>query len=69
VWVEDQAVGEITSGTFSPTLQQSIALARVKADAKADVKIGDTLQIAVRNKKLDAVVARYPFVKNGVATN
>lgn len=65
VLVDDQEIGQITSGTFSPTLQQSIALARVSQS----LKIGDKVQIAVRAKKLDAVVARSPFVKNGSATN
>lgn len=65
VMLNDQAIGEVTSGTFSPTLQQSIALARV--DQK--LAIGQTVQIAVRQKQLNAVVARFPFVKNGAATN
>lgn len=65
VLLDDQEIGEITSGTFSPTLQQSIGLARVNRA----VKIGDSVQIAVRKKQLNAVVARFPFVKNGEATN
>ncbi|MEM7359818.1 MAG: glycine cleavage system aminomethyltransferase GcvT [Pseudomonadota bacterium] len=60
-------IGETTSGTFSPTLQQSIGLARVKSDH--GLAIGDPVQIAVRNRQLNAVVARYPFVKNGETTN
>jgi len=67
VIVGDSEVGEITSGTFSPTLQQSIALARVSQNC--DLKIGDKVEIAVRNKRLAAVVAKSPFVKNGKATN
>jgi len=53
--------GEITSGSFSPTLNQSIALARVPAE----VQIGDTVQISVRDKLLNAKVVKYPFVRNG----
>ena len=67
VLLADREVGEITSGTFSPSLQQSIGLARVNRDC--ELKIGDPVQIAVRNKQLNAVVARYPFLKNGLATN
>lgn len=55
--------GEITSGSFSPTLNQSIALARIPAE----VQIGDTVQIAVRDKLLNAKVVKYPFVRNGKA--
>ena len=53
--------GEITSGTFSPTLQTSIAMARVPCAVKA----GDTVQVDVRGKLLDAKVVTMPFVRNG----
>ena len=56
-----QGVGEITSGTFSPTLEKSIALARVPKE----VQIGDTVQVAIRDKMLDAKVVKYPFARNG----
>jgi len=67
VHLNDQKIGEITSGTFSPTLEKSIALARV--DANAELSIGSHVQIAMRNKFVNAQIARYPFVKNGTATN
>lgn len=60
-----EEIGTVTSGTFSPTLEQSIGLARINTK----LSIGDEVQIAVRKKQLDAVVARFPFVKNGKATN
>jgi aminomethyltransferase len=53
--------GEITSGTFSPTMQQAIALARVPRD----VAFGDTVQVEIRDKKLAATVVKLPFVRNG----
>jgi glycine cleavage system T protein (aminomethyltransferase) len=53
--------GEITSGTFSPTMQQSIALARVPGG----VAPGDTVTVAVRDKSLNARVVRPPFVRHG----
>ena len=40
--------GEITSGSFSPTLEKSIALARVPNE----VQIGDTVQVEIRDKIL-----------------
>ena len=67
VLLSNKKIGEITSGTFSPSLKQSIALARITADT--DLKIGDQLQIEIRNKQLNAVVAKFPFIKNGLATN
>ncbi len=53
--------GEITSGTFSPTLQQSIALARIPLG----IAPGDEVEVTVRDKKLKAKVVKYPFVRNG----
>jgi aminomethyltransferase len=51
--------GETTSGTFSPTLQKSIAFARVPRAT------GDTVQVDVRGKLLAARVVKLPFVRNG----
>ncbi|MDD5181062.1 MAG: glycine cleavage system protein T [Gallionellaceae bacterium] len=53
--------GEITSGTFAPTLEKSIALARVPNG----VQVGDTVQVAIRDKMLAAQVVKYPFARNG----
>jgi aminomethyltransferase len=53
--------GEITSGTFSPTLQRSIALARIPMG----VKPGAMVQVRVRDKQLAAKVVKPPFVRNG----
>jgi aminomethyltransferase len=56
-----QGIGEITSGSFSPTLEKSIALARVPKE----VQIGDQVQVAIRDKMLAAKVVKYPFARNG----
>jgi aminomethyltransferase len=53
--------GEITSGTFSPSMQQAIALARVPVE----VQMGDTVHVEIRDKKLAASVVKLPFVRNG----
>jgi aminomethyltransferase len=55
--------GEITSGTFSPTLQKSIALARVPNA----VQVGDSVHVEIRDKALNAAVVKYPFARNGKA--
>lgn len=55
------STGEITSGTFSPSMQQAIALARVPMD----VQVGDTVHVEIRDKKLAASVVKLPFVRNG----
>ena len=56
-----QGEGEITSGSFSPTLEKSIALARVPKE----VQVGDQVQVSIRDKMLTAKVVKYPFARNG----
>ena len=51
--------GEITSGTFSPTLERSIAFARVPAGTT------DAVQVDIRGKLLRARVVKPPFVRFG----
>ncbi len=53
--------GEITSGTFSPTLNASIALARVPVG----VAVGDVVEVEIRDRRLAARVVKPPFVRNG----
>jgi aminomethyltransferase len=59
VVIAGQADGEITSGTFSPTMEKSIALARVPRAT------GATVQVDVRGKLLNARVVKAPFVRHG----
>lgn len=61
VIVDGLPAGEITSGSFSPTLGKSIAFARIKAGA------GDKCKVEVRGRLLAAEVVRPPFVRNGKA--
>ena len=56
---DGQNVGEITSGTFSPTMEKSIALARVPRAT------GATVQVDIRGKLLNARVVKAPFVRHG----
>lgn len=59
VVVEGVGEGEITSGSFSPTLGYSVALARVPAGT------GDSCQVEMRKKLVGVKVVRPPFVRNG----
>jgi aminomethyltransferase len=59
VIVGDDGQGEITSGSFSPTLQRAIAFARVPQNTGADCQVG------IRGKLLPARVVKPPFVRNG----
>jgi len=57
--VTESGNGETTSGSFSPTLGVSIALARIPAAAK------DHCHVEIRGKQLKARIVRPPFVRNG----
>ena len=57
--------GVITSGTFSPTLQCGIAMARVSANSNlASLK---TCEVIIRNKIHHAKIVKYPFVRHNKA--
>jgi aminomethyltransferase len=53
--------GEVTSGTMSPTMGVSIAMARVPAG----VQPGQDAQVEIRGKWLAARVVKMPFVRQG----
>lgn len=53
--------GEITSGSFSPTLGQSIALARLPRA----LALGDNVNVVVRDKHLAARIVKPVFVRHG----
>jgi aminomethyltransferase len=53
-------IGVVTSGTMSPTLNKSIAMAYVNSEFK---KVDSEVYIQVRKKKIKAKVVSIPFVK------
>jgi len=55
----EAAEGEVTSGSYAPTLARSIGLARVPVDW------GDTVEVRIRDKWLAARIVKPPFVRNG----
>ncbi len=54
----EQAIGRVTSGTFSPTLQRPIAMGYVSKDYS---DIGRTLAIDIRGQTIPATVVKLPF--------
>lgn len=62
VWGAGEPVGEITSGTFSPTLETAIALAYVPPKF---AKVGQSLQVEIRGKQYPAQVVKKPFYRRG----
>ncbi len=55
---DGQSVGVITSGTFSPSLRQGIALALVEPN----IEIGELVEIDIRGRGVSAAVTKPPFV-------
>jgi aminomethyltransferase len=64
VYAGEQAIGETTSGTFSPTKKIGIALALL--DTAAGIADGDLVEIDIRGRRTEAKVVRPPFVQPSV---
>ncbi|MDT3428118.1 aminomethyltransferase [Paenibacillus forsythiae] len=60
VFAGGQQIGEITTGTQSPTLKRNLGLALVDAGYAV---IGTELEVEIRGKRLKAVVVKAPFYK------
>ncbi len=58
---EGKRIGEVTSGTFSPSLNKGIGLGYVPLEHS---KIGTELDILIRGRSCKAVVVKPPFYKN-----
>ncbi len=57
---EGETIGEVTSGTMSPSLKKAIGMGYVNA---AYMKADSEIYIVVRNKQLKAKVVKFPFYK------
>lgn len=66
VLAEGQGVGEVTSGTFSPTLDKPIAMAYVRPDVAA---VGIELAVDIRGRLESACVAELPFYRRNQRTS
>ena len=66
VLVSGVGEGETTSGTFSPTLEKAIALARIPVGDHGAAEPAQ-VQVEIRGKLFDARLVRPPFVRNGRA--
>ncbi len=55
------SIGQITSGTFSPSLQKSIAMGYVDV---AHAEPGSKVCVAIRDKAVEATVVKTPFLRN-----
>jgi aminomethyltransferase len=64
VWRDATVVGEVTSGTFSPTRRVGIALALL--DTSAGLDEGDEVEVDVRGRRSRMRVVKPPFVPSSV---
>ncbi|RSM58690.1 glycine cleavage system aminomethyltransferase GcvT [Actinoplanes sp. ATCC 53533] len=64
VYAGDTLVGEVTSGTFSPTKKIGIALALL--DTAAGLAEGDLVEIDIRGRRTEARIVKPPFVQPSV---
>jgi len=62
--LEKSEIGEVTSGSLSPSLGKAVALALVQADA---AESGTVLEVEIRGKRFPATVVDLPFYKSGTA--
>lgn len=60
VFEKDERIGEVTSGTFSPSLNWGIGMAYVSAP---HAKIGATIDIEIRGRKFPAIIEKKPLYK------
>jgi aminomethyltransferase len=57
---QGNSIGEVTSGTMSPSLKKGIGMGYV---TKANAKLGSKINIQVRNKVISATIVKLPFYK------
>lgn len=57
---DSRVIGEVTSGTFSPTLQQPIAMAYMAASM---ARPGSAVDVDIRGSRTAAVITELPFYK------
>ena len=60
IFSSGKAVGEVTSGSWSPSLSKSIAMAYLPLNL---VQTGNTIEIQIRNKLYEAHIVKRPFYR------
>jgi aminomethyltransferase len=60
VWREGERIGEVTSGSLSPSLNEGVGMAYV---ASVHAKAGTEIEIEIRDRKLPAIIEKKPLYK------
>ena len=58
VFNQDRQIGEVTSGSLSPTLKKGVGLALIENDF---AKVGGVIEIEVRGRRMPAAIVKKPF--------
>ncbi|MFW5749427.1 MAG: glycine cleavage system aminomethyltransferase GcvT [Halanaerobium sp.] len=59
VYTGEEKIGQVTSGSYSPSLEEGIGLAYLKTEY---TEVGTEIEIKVRSRKIKAEVVKGPFV-------
>lgn len=59
IFLNEKQIGEVTSGTFSPSLNEPIAIILVMAE----LKVGDRVQVKIRQQSVAAEIVKLPFIR------
>ena len=55
---DEEKIGYVTSGTFSPLLKYGIAMGYVQTEHAV---VGETVTVKIRNKQAKAEIVKFPF--------
>lgn len=58
-------IGQVSSGTFSPSLKRGIGMGYVEAERST---VGEEIEVGIRDASVRAVIVRPPLWKNGTLT-
>tara|TARA_Y100001970_G_scaffold183190_1_gene222799 strand:+ start:2754 stop:3881 length:1128 start_codon:yes stop_codon:yes gene_type:complete len=65
IYSKNKLIGEITSGSWSPTLEEPIALAYIDCDHS---KLNERVEVIIRDKVFQAIISKKNFIKNRINT-
>lgn len=57
--IDEKKIGRVTSGSFSPSLDENIGLGYVDVE---EAEIGNEIEIMIRNRKVEAEIVKTPFI-------
>ncbi len=63
VFLDENKIGIVTSGAFSPSLSKAIAFAYI--DKSTNLSIGDKVECSAGRAKIEGIISETPFYKNG----